>query len=200
MPLHLEVALLSGKRARLDAEPEWSLDHLRKRARNLLGSGPGKLLSPAGAILRGTDSLAAAGLQEADVLTFQKGPVQIAATSKAFAALYGDGSVVTWGHKHFGGDSSGVAQQLQDVQQIQAAQEAFAALCCDGSVVTWGGQGGGDSAAVKSQLKDVTSIQAAGHAFAALRRDGSVVSWGAPKHGGDCSAVQGRLSDVQQIQ
>ena len=33
-----------------------------------------------------------------------------------------------------------------------------------------------------------------------MRRDGSVVSWGAPKHGGDCSAVQGRLSDVQQIQ
>ena len=33
-----------------------------------------------------------------------------------------------------------------------------------------------------------------------MRRDGSVVSWGAPKHGGDCSAVQSRLSDVQQIQ
>ncbi|OLQ01467.1 putative E3 ubiquitin-protein ligase HERC2 [Symbiodinium microadriaticum] len=39
-----------------------------------------------------------------------------------------------------------------------------------------------------------------GLAFAALLGDRSVVAWGAPDFGGDCSAVQGQLKNVQQIQ
>ena len=50
-----------------------------------------------------------------------------------------DGSVVTWGEvPAIGGDSSGVQDQLKDVQQIQASSRAFAAILGDGSVVTWG--------------------------------------------------------------
>ena len=56
----------------------------------------------------------------------------------AFAAILGDGSVVTWGDADSGGDSSAVQDQLRDVQQIQASHTAFAAILGDGSVVTWG--------------------------------------------------------------
>ena len=46
---------------------------------------------------------------------------QIHATRTSFAALLGDGSVVTWGgaYGNFGGDSSDVQHQLKNVQRIQ---------------------------------------------------------------------------------
>ena len=43
-------------------------------------------------------------------------------------------------------------------------------------------------------------IQATDRAFAAILEDGSIVSWGDPKFGGDCSAVQDQLRNVQQVQ
>ena len=62
---------------------------------------------------------------------------QIYASEGAFAAILGDGSVVTWGSVD-GGDSSAVHDQLQNLQQIQASVVAFAAILGDSSVVTWG--------------------------------------------------------------
>ncbi|CAE7939958.1 HERC1 [Symbiodinium sp. KB8] len=122
-------------------------------------------------------------------------------TSGAFAAILGDGSVVTWGRADCGGDSSAVQDQLRDVQQIQASDLAFAAILGDGSVVTWGdAQYGGDSSAVQEQLRDVQQIQASESAFAAILGDGSVITWGEAGWGGDSSAVQEQLRDEQQIQ
>ncbi len=46
---------------------------------------------------------------------------QIAASSSAFAALQVDGKVVTWGLGPLGGDSSGVAEQLQNVIEVNAS-------------------------------------------------------------------------------
>ena len=43
-------------------------------------------------------------------------------------------------------------------------------------------------------------IQTTQHAFAAILADGSVVTWGSPDYGGDCSAVQDQLRNVQRIQ
>ena len=80
-----------------------------------------------------------------------------------FAAILGDGSVVTWGIAGAGGGSSAVQDQLKGVQQIQATSSAFAAILADGSVVTWGDADfGGDSSAVRDQLKGVQQIQATG--------------------------------------
>lgn len=45
---------------------------------------------------------------------------QIAASSSAFAALQVDGKVVTWGLGPLGGDSSSVAEQLQNVIEVNA--------------------------------------------------------------------------------
>ena len=81
---------------------------------------------------------------------------QIQATAAAFAAILGDGSVVTWGDADQGGDSTAVQGGLTHVWQIQAIVGAFAAILGDGSVVTWGDVcAGGDSRAVQDQLKNV---------------------------------------------
>ena len=56
---------------------------------------------------------------------------QIQASWYAFAAILGDGSVVTWGDACSGGDSSAVRDQLKSVQQIQATLYAFAAILGD---------------------------------------------------------------------
>ena len=45
---------------------------------------------------------------------------QIQATSRAFAAIVTDGSVVTWGDAEYGGDSGAVHKALKNVQQIQS--------------------------------------------------------------------------------
>ena len=75
---------------------------------------------------------------------------QIQASGLAFAAILGDGSVVTWGDADLGGDSSAVQDKLVNVQQIQASNAAFAAILGDGSVVTWDSTDcGGDSSSVQ---------------------------------------------------
>eukprot|EP00439_Symbiodinium_sp_Y106_P047255 s326_g6.t1 len=43
-------------------------------------------------------------------------------------------------------------------------------------------------------------VRATRSAFAGILGDGSIVTWGDASHGGDCSAVQGQLNNVQQIQ
>ena len=92
----------------------------------------------------------------------------------AYAAILGDGSVVTWGDASCGGDSRAVQDQLKNVQQVQASYFAFAAILGDGSLVTWGkDRDGGDSSAVQDQLKNVQQVQASDSAFAAILGDGA---------------------------
>ena len=82
-----------------------------------------------------------------------KGVQQVQATQDAFAAILANGSVVTWGSRFNGGDSSRVQDQLKGVHQIQATSEAFVAILADGSVATWGSPAhGGDSSAVVDHL------------------------------------------------
>eukprot|EP00435_Cladocopium_sp_Y103_P057230 s979_g19.t1 len=140
------------------------------------------------------------------------------ATDGAFAALLADMSVITWGYAVAGGYSSGVQEQLRNVQQIQATGRAFAALLADRSLVmsrqhmvqllpSWrmavvahgDPDAGGDSSSVQDQLRNVTQIQVTYGAFAAMLGDGSVVTWGDPDAGGDSSRVQNQLRNVQQI-
>ncbi|OLQ00119.1 Voltage-dependent L-type calcium channel subunit alpha-1S [Symbiodinium microadriaticum] len=138
--------------------------------------------------------------------------VQVCGTYHAFAAILGNGSVVTWGaadygsvvtwgDKRFGGDSCAVQHRLQNVQHIQATNHAFAAVLYDKSVVTWGyDSSGGDSRAVQSELTNVHQIQSNKLAFAAVLDDGSVVAWGDAESGGDTSTVKDQLHGVQRIQ
>eukprot|EP00435_Cladocopium_sp_Y103_P047329 s492_g13.t2 len=109
----------------------------------------------------------------------------VQASSGAFAAIHADGSVVTWGHEYYGGDSSKAQEQLRHVRRVQATQCAFAAIRADETVVSWGHpQKGGNSSHVQDKLVRVQHIQATCSAFAAVLADGSVVSWGDPQYGG----------------
>ena len=75
---------------------------------------------------------------------------QIQSTDDSFAAVLGDGTVVTWGKQ----DGYDGCTCLENVRQIQSTAFAFAAILGDGSVVTWGDASyGGDSSAVRDQLK-----------------------------------------------
>ena len=206
MSISVDVHLLSGKRATVEVEEDAAVESLKHRAQTALAvPSRGRLLNSSGEVLDAAKTITEAMLRSGDVLALHLNQVQLNAVRKglsiAFAALLGDGFVVTWGHSTCGGDSSAVQEQLRDVQQIQASQYAFAAILGDGSVVTWGDSWfGGDSSAVQEQLRDVQQIQASNRAFAAILGDGSVVTWGLSASGGDSSAVQEQLRDVQQIQ
>lgn len=124
----------------------------------------------------------------------------------AFAAIKADGSVVTWGNKQNGGDSSSVKTNLNKVKQIFSSTYAFAALREDGSVVTWGNENGWGKS--KDNLNGVTSVKnifATNDAFAALTDQGSVVTWGDYEYGGDpdngedSDDIKNSLIDVEKI-
>ena len=207
MSISVDVHLLSGKRASVEVEVDASVESLKRRAQSaLVVPGGARLLNSSGEVPDGAQTITEAKLMSGDVLTLHVNQVQLQATRQssefcAFAALLGDGYVVTWGDADSGGDRRAVQDQLHDVQQIQASRSAFAAILGDRSVVAWGdAYYGGDSSAVQHQLKHVQQIQASQGAFAAILADGSVVTWGSRNFGGDSRAVQEQLRDVQQIQ
>eukprot|EP00439_Symbiodinium_sp_Y106_P032401 s4170_g3.t2 len=201
MSISVEVGLLSGKRAFVNASLDEEVGTLNLRAQAVLGVRRGRLLDAFGSILDAGAQIKRARVQNGDSLTLHIALPQVCGNEAAFAAILGDGSVVTWGAARAGGDSRAVQDQLRNVQQIQASRFAFAAILGDGSVVTWGAaKDGGDSRAVQDQLRNVQQIQASAFAFAAILGDGSVVTWGDAAMGGDSSAVQDQLRKVQQIQ
>ena len=201
MSITVEVRLLSGKTATVKTGWDETVATLKRQAQTALGVGRGRLLDPRGSVLDVSAPIKKTRLQNGDSLTMHINQIQVQAAANAFAAILGDGSVVTWGDAVDGGDSSAVQDQLENVRQIQASDSTFAAILDDGSVVTWGDAAhGGDSSAVQAQLKNVQQIQASGSAFAAILADGSVVTWGCVPCGGDSSAVQAQLKNVQQIQ
>ena len=200
MAIIVDVTLISGQSVSLEADLTASVQSLAERARRALRVGHGRLLTSSGSILDGDTELGAAKLQTGDCLTLQVGTIRIRGGFKCFAAILGDGAVVTWGSAASGGCSSPVQDQLKDAQQIQACDSAFAAILGDGSVVTWGNaECGADSSSVQDQLKDVQQIQASYGAFAAIIGDGSVITWGRADHGGDKRSVQDQLKNVKQI-
>ncbi|MCP4472199.1 MAG: hypothetical protein GY815_16230, partial [Gammaproteobacteria bacterium] len=56
------------------------------------------------------------GGDSSSVASSLTGVESIAATSRAFAAIKSDGTVVTWGSSSYGGDSSSVASSLTGVE------------------------------------------------------------------------------------
>ncbi|CAE7381720.1 HERC2, partial [Symbiodinium microadriaticum] len=201
MAVSLGVALLSGRSSTIEVSSDTCLNDLKRRAEAALGLS-GTLLAASGASLAGEATVSEANLQTGDQLTLLTRPVAPLGTKRSWAAIFGDGSVATWGHSDRAGrPRKGTVQQLKNVQQLQATDEAFAAILDDGSVVAWGELNyGGDCSAVQEQLVNVRQIQANRYAFAAICGDRSVVTWGSNTSGGDSSSVQDQLKDVQAIQ
>ncbi|CAJ1337769.1 unnamed protein product [Effrenium voratum] len=199
------VHLASGRSAEMFASAEWTFKDVQVQAAETFGLDPRSLALWHGKrrlrllhlVASESDGLCAG---ERLVLAGVSSWPQVAASATAFAAVYGDGSVATWGEEECGGDSSGVQDQLTEVLQIQSSLGAFAALRADGSVVSWGAEEAGDSSRVQDRLTNVTAIQACRGAFCALRADGRVVTWGKAEAGGDSDKVQEELRDVLCIQ
>ena len=134
----MEVGLLSGKRATVKAGLDEELDVIKTRAQVALYVGKGRLVDSCGSFLDAHVLIKDAGLKNDDALTLHVKQVQVKCSVSAFAAILGDGSVVTWGDADRGGESSSVQDQLQNVHQVQSNDTSFAAILGDGSVVTWG--------------------------------------------------------------
>ena len=200
---YINVVLMSGRAAQVPVIMDQPLKRVKLETQSGLRTGMGVLRDSKGGILDDCQTASAAGLKSGDTLTLQVRQTRVAShkLGMAFAALKGDGSVVTWGDPDYGGDSTRVLEQLKNVQHIQATCNAFAAVLGNGSVVAWGRPTfGGESSRAQEQLKNVQHIQATETAFAAVLDSGSVVTWGDLKHGGDSSRVQEQLKNVQHIQ
>ena len=157
-----------------------------------------------------------------DLSTGIAGVASIISNRYAVAVLKQDGSIVTFGHKNYGGstttsnsDTNPATGDLSSgVVNIVSNETAFAALKSDGSVVTWGlkvnggdhtfsnGTSQGSTQAANGSLSSgVTKIVSNDEAFTALKSDGSVVTWGKIIAGGNynltasgVSAANGDLS------
>ena len=152
----IQVALISGRAVEVPASIERPLKYIKLEAQRSLQTGRGVLRDSNGRILDDRQSVGAAGLKPGDTLTLHVRQTMLASSrfGKAFAAIMGDGYLVTWGDPDCGGDSSSVQEQLRNVQRIQATDSAFAAVLDTGSVVTWGDPDcGGDSSNVQEQLR-----------------------------------------------
>ena len=101
---------------------------------------------------------------------------------KAFVALRKNGTIVAWGSREHGADTTSATSALGtgSVDEIVASYGAFAILKNDGSVATWGGSFyGGDSSSVATELgSGVIQVVGAEFGFSALKNDGTVVTWG----------------------
>jgi len=121
----------------------------------------------------------------------------------AWAIITTEGHVVTGGNEEYGGDSSAVQSQLENVKKIFSTVNAFAALLGNGTVVAWGNEdnGGKISDAIQNQLVNVNTIFSAHYAFSALLDNGTVVAWGDVNWGGKIFnyGIQTQLVNVKMI-
>ena len=200
--LQVTVSLPSGRSESLSIPLSFKVGDLRVPVQKSLQQGFLTLVTAGGYALTDPTESVQGAIEEGDNLTAIAREAKAAATDRAFALWCSGGDrIITWGHPHYGGDSSEIQAQLRSVQHVQASGSAFAAILEDETIVTWGNaHSGGDSSEVQNQLRSVQQIQAARGAFAAIIADGSVVTWGDPLGGGDSSQVQNRLRNVRQIQ
>ena len=160
---YINVAMMSGRAAQVPVIMDRPLKFVKLEAQSALQTGMGVLRDSKGCILDDRQTASAASLKSGETLTLQVRQTRLAShkLGSSFAALMGDGSVVTWGHPDCRGDSGRVQERLKNVQHIQTTRTAFAAVLDNGSVVTWGDpDGGGDSSRVQEQLENVQHIQA----------------------------------------
>ena len=136
-------------------------------------------------------------------------PIKIvSAGCGAYAALYDDGSVVSWGDPACGGDASTVAYHLRsNVQDIYAApgakSEVFFAVKYTGMLVAWGGGAAADISQVDSDFAFTVypgfqNLFLNDEGAMLINDDDSAVAWGMVEVA-DPSADPGDLDDVLAI-
>eukprot|EP00973_Karenia_brevis_P044182 6121125-Karenia_brevis.AAC.1 len=109
------------------------------------------------------------------------------------AALYRDGSVITWGK-----DLCGSARKhlLSGVSCLRTASGAFAAIKEDGRIITWGRPDYHKASNLllqPSATMGAVCLVSTERAFAAILDNGAVIAWGDPDFGGDANRVSKEL-------
>lgn len=126
------------------------------------------------------------GLTQADTVSKFRVPITVVGNRAAYAAIKGDGRLVTWGDKIWGGTSpAGVS--LENVDSIYSSFFGFAAIRTDGIGFIWGATG-----TPTVPLEHVKSFAGGNYSFVALFDDGTAVSWGQVRSG----AVDSSLSSA----
>ena len=125
MSVIVEVSLPSGKTVTVQAGLNETVETLTQRACIGLGVGNGRLVDCSGVVQNGCAEITNTRIRNGDSLTLLVNRIQVRSNGFSFAAILGDGSVVTWGKALYGGDSSAVRTQLKNVQQIQASDGAL---------------------------------------------------------------------------
>jgi len=113
--------------------------------------------------------------------------VDVFSTSRAFALLMDDMSLMCFGSVAYGGDchrtdsGHGVESQLVNIVSVSATRSAFAALNTDGKIITWGVQaeGGGSTDYIDywNNRGNFTRLYSSDTAFAAQSHE-ITISWG----------------------
>ena len=124
MSVTVEVRLLSGNRARVQASLDEQVEHFKRRAQSVLQVGKGRLVDSSGTVLDAHVSVEDANVKDGDSLMLHITRAQVHGTSDSFAAIRGDGSAVSWG----AADDGAVQHQLKNVQQIQTTEGALLPL------------------------------------------------------------------------
>lgn len=126
-----------------------------------------KLVTAEGHVLNDPEEYPGAKVREGDHITATaQQALKLAVTSRAFALwrCESDG-ILIWGHAEYGGNSSNVQHQLQNVQQVKATERGFVAYLEDGSVGMWGlGRG----LSQRQGLQKVQELKSTRRAFAAV--------------------------------
>ena len=115
MSITVEVGLLSGRTATVEAGLDEKVGVLKRRSLAALGVDNGRLLDPSGSFLDDRATLKKARVQNEASLTLYTCRVQVWGSRHSFAAMMGDRSIVTWGRSRYGGDSSAVQKQLENL-------------------------------------------------------------------------------------
>ena len=128
--IELEVSLPSGRRETVAVSQSGTVADLKIAAQESLGQPFLRLATTAeGHLLDPTETLRFSELQDGGSLTAIAQEPKIVSTWNAFAFwCVGGDRIITWGDPDYGGDSSGVQDQLRNVQQICGTGGAFAAI------------------------------------------------------------------------
>ena len=105
MPITVEVGLLSGKTASVSFDLDEKVETLKRRALTALGVARGRLLDSSGRVLDVCALIKDCMVENGDILILHLSLAQACGSNCAFAAISGDGSVVTWGDARTGGDT-----------------------------------------------------------------------------------------------
>ncbi|CAE7761593.1 HERC2 [Symbiodinium necroappetens] len=176
-----------------------TVQDLIDRAQDELRVGIRWLICSTGSPLKCSDAMAAAGIQDGDILTAIARKAALYSSSRAFALVRVNGTVLTWGF--LGGKRCSAPEDLRNVDKVEGAAEAFAALQADGSVLTWGSPQWAEGSCLQPDVQNAKEILATGGAFAAKIEDGSTVLWGAyMREELEALGFRSRLTDLQDLE